>query len=302
MKTWLMHHKQALLTTLAQMAMTPFASLFTVLTIGITLSLPASMVVILDNATHIASTLPNPNEISVYMDEHASAADIAQLKTRLSALPGIANARFISKQAALDQIGKQLNLTQLIAGLPTNPLPDAWIITPQIADAQHNPTLTHTLQALPHVARVQTDHLWAQRLDAVIQLGRDMLSLLASILAIALIAITSNTIRLQISTRHAEIEVSRLIGATDRFIRRPFLYFGAIQGWMGGMIAWLLILISMHLLTPQVNNLATLYNTTINIHALSIVHGAILLTISAILGWIGAYFAVHRSLARIAKF
>lgn len=301
MKTWLMHHKQALLTTLMQMATTPFASLFTLLAIGITLSLPAGMAVILDNAAHVSANLPNPSEISLYMEERASPADIKQLKTKLDALPEIADARFVSKQAALDQISKQLNLTQLVNELPQNPLPDAWVITPKLTDAEHIAQLTQLLQKLPHVALVQADHLWSQRLDALLQLGRDMLSLLAGILAIALIAITGNTIRLQISTRYAEIEVSRLIGATDRFIRRPFLYFGTLQGLLGGMIAWLLIFIGTRLLTPQIDNLATLYSTPMNIHALSLAHSAVLLAISAALGWVGAYLAVHRSLSRISK-
>ncbi len=302
MKTWLMYHKQALLTTLMQMAATPFSSLFTLFAIGITLSLPAGMAVILDNTARVAANLPNPSEISLYMDERASAADIAQLKTRLGALPDIAGARFVSKQRALDQISKQLNLTQLVNELPQNPLPDAWVITPKSADAEHMTQLTQQLQKLPHVALVQADHLWSQRLNALLQLGRDLLSLLASILAIALIAITGNTIRLQISTRHAEIEVSRLIGATDRFIRRPFLYFGTLQGLLGGMIAWLLIFIGTRLLTPQISNLATLYNTALNIHALSLTHSVILLAISAGLGWAGAYLAVQRSLAQLSKY
>jgi cell division transport system permease protein len=301
MKIWLTHHLLALRSTLAQMLATPFSSLFTLFAIGITLSLPAGMAVMLDNATQVASNLPNPNEISIYMDDDATPTDINKLRATLSTRTDIAHAQFVAKQTALTQISQQLGLTRLVNELPKNPLPDAWIITPANTDAQHITQLVSALQKLPHVALVQADYKWSQRLDALLQLGRDLFTLLASILAIALTAITSNTIRLQISTRHAEIEVSRLIGATDRYIRRPFLYFGALQGLLGGIIAWSVVFVSTQLLAPRVQLLATLYATTFSIQPLSLMQSAALLLTSTALGWIGAYFAVSRSLARIEK-
>lgn len=299
MKTWFLHHRQAVTATLRQMFSTPLASLFTLFAIGITLSLPTSMMVILNNATEIAATLPNPNEISVYMDEHS---DGAKLKHQLSTLPNVASTQFIPKQTALAKIGQQLNLGQLINDLPKNPLPDAWIITPVSNDADSIQRLVTQLQKLPDVDLVQADHAWSQRLDTLLKLGRDMLLLLAGILAIALIAITSNTIRLQISTRHAEIEVSQLIGATDRYIRRPFLYFGVMQGLLGGIIAWLIVFTCIQLLMPQFLALGKLYDTNLSIHTLTLTDSLLLLTLSAAMGWIGAYFAVSRSLANIKKF
>lgn len=299
MKTWLIHHRQAVAVTFRQMLSTPFASLFTLFAIGITLSLPTSMMVILDNATDIAAGLPNPNEISIYMDDHG---DGAQLKHRLSTLPNIAKTQYISKQTALAQIGQQLNLGQLISELPKNPLPDAWVITPVSNDINSIQQLVIQLKQMPHVSLVQADHAWSQRLDALLRLGQDMLMLLAGILAIALIAITSNTIRLQISTHHAEIEVSQLIGATDRYIRRPFLYFGVMQGLLGGLIAWLIVFSCIQLLMPQLITLGKLYNTELQIHSLTITDSLALLGLSSTMGWIGAYFAVSRSLASLRKF
>ncbi|BBP02164.1 permease-like cell division protein FtsX [Sulfuriferula nivalis] len=299
MKTWLIHHRLAIMATLKQMWGTPLASLLTLFAIGITLSLPTGMLVILNNASEIAANLPNPNEISVYMDVHSNGA---KLKAQLSALPNVAHVEFIPKQTALTQIGQQLNLGQLINELPQNPLPDAWIITPANNDIDSIKNLISQLEKLPDVNLVQSDHIWSQRLDALLKLGQNMLMLLAGILAFALIAITSNTIHLQISTRHAEIEVSQLIGATDRYIRRPFLYFGTIQGLLGGIIAWLIVFICIQLLTPQLVALGKLYDTHLLIHVLTPTDSLLLLALSAAMGWIGAYFAVSRSLANIRKF
>jgi cell division transport system permease protein len=299
MKTWLIHHRLAILATLRQMLSTPLASLFTLFAIGITLSLPVGMFVILNNASDIAATLPNPNEISIYMDAHS---DGAKLKNQLTALPNIASTKFISKQTALAKISQQLNLEQLINELPQNPLPDAWIVTPANNDMNDIKRLILQLEKLPNVSLVQSDHVWSQRLDALLNLGRNMLMLLTGILAFALIAITSNTIRLQISTRHAEIEVSQLIGATDRFIRRPFLYFGTVQGLLGGIVAWFIVFVCIQLLTPQLLAIGKLYDTPLLIHALSLTDSLLALALSAAMGWIGAYFAVSRSLANIRKF
>ena len=301
MMTWLMHHRRAIATTLSQMVSTPVASLFTLFAIGVALSLPTGLYVLLDNATQIAGSMPAQTEITVFMRDDASADDIAAMRQQLKTMPGLADTRFVSKQAALQTISKQMGMTELAAGLPKNPLPDAWIINPAATDVDAIKRLAIQLRQLPQVALVQADHQWAQRLDALLALGREMVSLLAIILGIALLAISGNTIRLQIITRHAEIEVSRLIGATDRFIRRPFLYFGAIQGLIGGMIAWGVVSLGIAMLAPQVSTLGQLYASHITLYSLDLTHGAILLAIAGSLGWLGAYMAVGRTLAQIDK-
>lgn len=301
MKTWLMHHRRAIMATLANMAATPIASLFTLFAIGVALSLPAGMYALLDNATQIAGTLPSQAEITVFMQDDASAEDTAKLRQRLDAMQGIADKRFVSRQDALQTLSKQMGMAELATELPKNPLPDAWIVTPAATDADSVSRLAAQLQQLPEVAAVQADHQWVQRLDALLDLGRDMIGMLAVILGAALVAISGNTIRLQIITRHAEIEVSRLIGATNRFIRRPFLYFGVIQGLLGGIIAWGIVSLSIALLAPQVSRLGKLYASDIRLHNLDFMHTLILLGSSAILGWVGAYIAVGRTLSQIEK-
>jgi cell division transport system permease protein len=299
MMTWLMHHRRAILATLAQMALSPVASLFTLFAIGVALSLPAGMYVLLDNATQIAGTLPAQNEMTVFMRDDASPDDVAKLKQQIKAMPDLADSRFVPRQTALQQISAQMGMSELAAELPKNPLPDAWIVTPASTDANTVARLIKQLEQLPAVALVQADHKWAQRLDALLALGRELINILAIILGIALIAITGNTIRLQIITRHAEIEVSRLIGATDRFIRRPFLYFGAIQGLVGGVIAWGIVTLGIALLSPQIDTLNRLYATQIQLHALGLADSLILFAFASLLGWLGAYISVGRTLSRI---
>lgn len=301
MKIWLMHHRRAIFVTLANMAATPVASLFTLFAIGVALSLPAGMYALLDNATQIAGTLPSQAEITVFMRDDAGSGDIAKLRQQLDDMQGLSGKRFVSRQDALQTLSKQMGMAELAAELPKNPLPDAWIVTPATADADTVSRLVAQLRQLPEVATVQADHQWVQRLDALLYLGRDMIGMLAVILGAALIAISGNTIRLQIITRHAEIEVSRLIGATDRFIRRPFLYFGVIQGLLGGIIAWSIVSLSIAMLAPQVSHLGRLYASDIRLHNLDFMHTLILLGSAGILGWLGAYIAVGRSLSQIEK-
>lgn len=301
MMTWLMHHRRAIATTLTHMAATPVASLFTLLAIGIALSLPTGMYVLLNNATLIAGTLPAQNEITVFMRDDASREDIAHVAQQLKAMPGLAKYRFVSRLNALQTLSKQMGTPELAAELPRNPLPDAWVVIPQVADANAISQLAIQLRQLPAVALVQSDHLWAQRLDALLVLGRQLVGMLAIILGVGLIAISGNTIRLQIITRHAEIEVSRLIGATARFIRRPFLYFGALQGLIGGLIAWGIVSLSIALLAPHVSLISKLYATPLQLHQLDLIQGAVLLAIASLLSWIGAYLAVGRALTQIEK-
>ena len=301
MTAWFMYHRQAIAATLTQMLKTPVASLLTLFAIGITLSLPAGLYVALENLTRITGSLPAHVEITVFMQDSSSPNEIAKLQQQIAALPGISSSRFVAKKTALSALSLQMGVSALASELPENPLPDAWIITPASSDLTLIRQLVTQLQQLPAVASVQADQQWMQRLHALLALGRDMVVLLAIILAVALISISGNTIRLQILTRHAEIEVSRLIGATDSFIQRPFLYFGVIQGLMGAMIAWVIISLGIALLAPQVSLLANLYSNQFTLHGLDFNDTLILLSTASLLGWIGAYLAVGRTLAQIEK-
>jgi len=143
------------------------------------------------------------------------------------------------------------------------------------------------------------DAEWARRLDAVLNVARMLVTLLAVLLAVALVAVTFNTIRLQILTRRDEIEVSKLIGATNPFIRRPFLYFGALQGLAGGFAAWLIVAIAILVLNVQLADLSGLYGTLFKLELPDGGYTLVLFVFSAALGWLGAWLSVSRHLWQI---
>jgi cell division transport system permease protein len=155
------------------------------------------------------------------------------------------------------------------------------------------------LMKLPQIEHVQLDSAWAKRLDALLKLGRAVVLLLAALLSFSLVAVAFNTIRLQIMTMRDEIEVSKLIGATRGFVRRPFLYFGAIQGAVGGAAAWLIISGGIYLADEQLKHLMNLYEVNFRLYHLSLEDSLSLLLFSALLGWIGAWLSVTYQLGRI---
>jgi len=299
MMTWLSHHRQALTATLARMGKTPYATLFAIIAIGVALSLPAGLFVLLQNITRLAADVPAQPEISVFLRQEANDTDIAAIRQRLQVRTDLAGFRFVPRAQALAALSKQAGMSDLAAGLDTNPLPDAWIITPAQPDAQNMARIAADIRSWPQVAQVQDDSKWAQRLTALIGLGRDLVWVLASLLGAALVAVSGNTIRLQILTRREEIEVSRLIGATDRYIRRPFLYFGVVQGLFGAFTALLIVAVSVMLLDQQASKLAALYASRFHLTGLGLLEAGALLAAAAALGWLGAYLAVGRSLRLI---
>ena len=296
MKTWLAHHRQAIVATLARMAQTPFATVFAVIAIGVALSLPAVLYVLLNNATRLAGTLPAQPEISVYMRMDATNAQIDDLRQRLKARTDLADFRLVPRDAALVELSKQAGVADISAGLTQNPLPDAWVVTPREAQPEAVARIATALQALPYIDTVKQDSQWAQRLNAILGLGQEFVTLLAGLLGAALVAVSGNTIRLQILTRRAEIEVSQLIGATHRYIRRPFLYFGVLQGLFGGLTAWVIVTLSIYLLDRRVADLSVLYHTNFQLQSLGLIPGLILLLSAMLLGGLGAYLTVTRTL------
>jgi cell division transport system permease protein len=159
--------------------------------------------------------------------------------------------------------------------------------------------LAKTFAGWPKVAHVQLDSAWVKRFDVFLRIGKLVVTLLAGLFAGALVAVTFNTIRLQILAQGAEIEVAKLIGATDAFIRRPFHYFGALQGALGGLLAALLVAIGVRLLAMPVTELATLYGGNFALHGLSTGSTALLTAAGALLGWLGAQISVAIHLRRI---
>ncbi len=234
MNNWLIQHIRVLLFTLRRLRVTPLSSLLNILVIGIALSLPAGLYVLLQNVQSLAEQAVGKPQISVFLSMNASQDDIARIGKQLRQHDAIGEIEFVPRDQALEQLKQTTGLADVIGGLAQNPLPDAYIVYPKNPGAQVLEALRGELQKWPQIEHVQLDSDWAHKLEALLKFGRLAVLILAVLLSFALVAVTFNTIRLQILTQRDEIEVSALIGATHAFIRRPFLYFGLLQGLLGG--------------------------------------------------------------------
>jgi cell division transport system permease protein len=296
MKMWFAAHRRACSGTLSRLAGAPLASLFNILVIGTALALPLGFYVALANLQGLARDFSPQPQLSVFLAQDAAAGDVRAIEQRLKAQTGIANFRFVPRAQALETLKSRAGLADVMAGLSSNPLPDAFVVTATAQDATTLETMRGDFARWPKVAEVHVDSDWARRLDSLLALGRYAVLMLAAALALALVAITFNTIRLQILTQRDEIEVAKLIGATDGWIRRPFLYFGGILGASGGAAAWLMIWIALQVFNQQLQPLSELYGIPLQLAHLSAGDSLSALLFAAILGWFGAWLSVRRHL------
>ncbi len=297
MSNWLRQHRLCLVVTLARFARTPLASLLNIGVIGVALALPLAFYVALVNVQGFArDNTPTP-QVSLFLTLDAQSADTREIEARLKKHASVAKFRFMPRDQALADLKAKSGLADVISTLGVNPLPDGFVIDAKENTAVALEKLRDEFKAWPKVEHVQLDSAWARRLDATLQLGRLIVLALGAALAFALVAVTFNTIRLQILTQRAEIEVTKLIGATNPFIRRPFLYYGALLGLAGGVTGWLITWGGMHLLNNRLAGLAELYGANLRLLHLSTPDTVSLCLFAAALGWLGAWLSASRNLA-----
>jgi cell division transport system permease protein len=297
MKNWMRQHGRSLALVLGRLARTPLASALNIGVVGIALALPLAFYVILANLQGLAQDKAPTPQISLFLALDAQAPDARAIDERLKKHTAIARFRFIPRDQALAELKEKSGLSDVIASLGRNPLPDGFVIDAKDNTAATLEKLRAEFKAWPKVEHVQLDSAWAKRLDAALQLGRLIVLVLAALLAFALVAVTFNTIRLQILTQRAEIEVAKLIGATNPFIRRPFLYYGAMLGLAGGITGWLIVWGGLWLLNDRLAALTQLYGASFTLRHLSLPDAASLCGFAAALGWLGAWLSANRNLA-----
>ena len=298
MNAWLAQHQAALASAFQRLWATPLNTLLSLLVIGIALTLPGAGYLLLDNLRDLGRNASGVQQISLFMNLDASKKDVGDIEARLrSATNG--RWKFVSKEEALKRMQKSEGMAEIVASLPRNPLPDAFIVEPTNSEPEALEILRKEIAGWPKVAHVQLDSAWVKRFDAFLKLGKLALWMLAGIFAAGLVAVTFNTIRLQVMAQALEIEVARMIGATDAFIRRPFYYFGALQGALGGLLAAALVLAALRLLAGPVGELAALYGGTFSLRPPGLVEMAGLAGLGAFLGWLGAQLSVSLSLRKL---
>ncbi|MDR2261478.1 MAG: permease-like cell division protein FtsX [Azoarcus sp.] len=298
MRNWLYLHSRAFKQAFARLAGQPLGTLLSALVMGIALALPAGGYILLDNVAALARGVSGTPEISLFLDSGAGPAEAALIEDRLQSEPELASFRFVPREEALQQL-ENSGLKDVLDGIAVNPLPDAFIITLRREDPALFEALSARMRDWPGVELVQLDSAWVKRLSALLELGRTVVLVLAGVLGLTLVIVTFNTIRLQILTQKSEIEVSRLLGATDRFIRRPFYWFGSLQGILGGLIALAAVWGGIVVLTAPVAALAETYGVMIVLAGPGWVESLAVIAFAAFLGWMGAAISVRRHLAAV---
>ncbi|MGQ5522274.1 permease-like cell division protein FtsX [Chitinimonas sp. PSY-7] len=296
MTHWLRLHYLAFLATLRLLAANPLGSLFNLLVIGIAVALPLGLYTLVSNLQGMAGQLPTEPQASIFLQAKATTADINRIKSLLASDANVKQSRHIDKTQALKDLEQTSGMGDLLAGLGNNPLPDSFELTLKHGDANALAELNERLKADPAVEHIQLDSEWAQRLSSIVSLGHEAAITVAGLFGAALLLITANLIRMQILTRREEIEVSKLIGATNSFIRRPFLYLAAVQGVLGSLIGIGLVAAGLSRLNGPVAQLAGLYGQSFQLSLPAIATLALSLLCVAALSLAGASLSVRKHL------
>jgi len=292
-------HLRVLMTSLGRLYRNPVANLMTAMVVGIALALPGTLLVALDNVQRITGGWKGGTRISMYLK--TSVDDPAPIAARLSAWTEIADLDVITSKQALEEFRRLSGFGDALNTLEENPLPNVVVVTPSIehSSPEASEALLKKLAKQPEVDLAQLDLEWLKRLSAMMDVGRQLVLAIGALLGIGVLLIVGNTIRLEIENRREEIEVTKLVGGTDAFIRRPFLYMGFWHGLVGAAIAWGLVNLATWQLSGPVHRLAGLYAGNFQLHSTGVTGGLILLLAGTGLGLVGSWLAVGRHLDAI---
>jgi cell division transport system permease protein len=301
MKQWLERHLQTLVGSLGRLWQKPFATLLTILVIGIALALPACLHVLVQNVRAASGGWSGALDVSVYMKQSASLADARSIADRVGKRRDVAEVKLVTADEALKEFKTNSGFGEALDALKDNPLPHALIVRPaeEFRDPGHVATLTGELKGLPGVDIVQLDTEWVSRFNAILDVVRRVVLLAAGLFALGILVIVGNTIRLDIENRRDEIEVTKLVGGSDAFVRRPFLYNGVWYGLGGGAIAWLIVAVVILVLSDPVQKIAGLYGSGFSLRGLGAEGSLALVGGGIVLGWLGSFIAATRELRGI---
>ncbi|MGE8295906.1 MAG: permease-like cell division protein FtsX [Pseudomonas sp.] len=297
---WLESHRASLVDSLRRLGRQPIGSFFTCWVMAVALSLPMGLSLLLDNVERLGGSWQRAAQISLFLDMSAGERDGQALREQIAAMDDVAEAEWISREQALEEFQQLSGLGQALKELPENPLPGVVLVTPREVDRAKLEALRQRLAELPKVEQAQLDLVWVERLTAILKLGDRFVFGLSLLLILALLLVIGNTIRLHIENRRAEIEVIKLVGGTDGYVRRPFLYMGALYGFGAGIFAWLLLAFGLDWLNDAVVRLAGLYGSDFALGGVPSGDGFSLLLGAVLLGYIGAWLAVARHLNELA--
>ncbi len=307
------HHWATLRQSVSRLWADRLQSSLTAVVVAIAMTLPAALYLTVENIAALAPPLEQPARLSVYAEVAASGAQLAALRSQLAARPEVAAVDYISADQALAELAASASFATALDQLPSNPLPALYELTLNLSMltaaepaagqpivAQQLEALRAELAALPAVAEVELDSLWLQRLQAIIELAKQLLAGLALVLLLGVVVVIGNTVKMAIDHRREEIVVVKLVGGTDAYVRRPFIYAGALYGLVGAALALAALWLATAVLNAGVTDLARLYQSQFVLRGPTSVEALLLLATGIGVGVVAAYFAVADQLRAIA--
>ena len=300
MAAYFLHHMQSLVFSLGKIYAAPTTTIMTVAVIGITLSLPGGFYLFLKNIDAMSGDFRSSTQITLYLDIDITEKKARAVQNEVANTPDVGDTHFISKQESLEAFRLTSGFGKSIDTLANNPLPHSIIVEPlSSADTFAVKNLLNSLQALPGVEIAKLDTEWLERLYTILEIAKRSVAIITLLFAFAVLLIIGNTIRLDIQNRYQEIIVTKLIGATNAFIRRPFLYGGLWYGLLGGIISWLIVEIGYMAIAGPLNRLNLLYQADLVLITFTFQDFIILISSSTLLGLTGSWIAVARHLNQI---
>jgi cell division transport system permease protein len=297
---WLTRHASTSVGALGRLSRQPFASLMIILVIGVTLALPAAINVIVKNVQSVSGSWDNALDFSVYLKQEVSVSETEGLARLLRQRADIESVELITSDQALLEFKQQSGFGEALDQLGENPLPHALVVRPGPGNTSASLILLQEeIGNLPETELVQVDTEWVQRFHAILDIVRQAIAIGSALLGIAIVVIVGNTIRLDIENRREEIEVTKLIGASNAFVRRPFLWTGFWYGLLGGAFALALVQYGLYLLEQPVSRLAGLYQGNISVAALSLTESSAILGVAVFLGLFASWVTTARHMRRI---
>ena len=296
---YLLHHLQSLVFSFGKIYKAPATTIMTVAVIGITLSLPGGFYLFLKNIDALSGDFRSTTQISLYLDLRTSEKQARVLENDISRMDHVAATRFISREQSLDDFRRDSGFGKSIDTLSSNPLPHTIVVEPGDAETFAVRSLQNRLQAMPEVDIAKLDTEWLERLYTIVEIAKRSVAIITILFAFAVLLIIGNTIRLDIQNRYQEIIVTKLIGATDAFIRRPFLYGGVWYGLLGGITSWLIVEIGYLAISGPLARLNLLYKSDMILITFSFQDFIVLIASSTLLGLAGSWIAVARHLNQI---
>ncbi|OIR02806.1 cell division protein FtsX [mine drainage metagenome] len=305
MSNWLNYHLQAIKLVLARMRSNMLSSLMIFIVIGIAMCLPSLFYVGVDNLSKLTNHMQDETEISLFLKLGANTETISKIDAQLAKNSAIKQYHLVTKDDAWHQLQAQSekddDVNNAIQQLAKNPLPDAFFIQAKSSDPEALVALKNELQSISGVEQALLNTEWAKRLSTLIALAKKVIFFIAILLATALLVIIGNTVRMQILTQKDEIEVSNLIGASSSFIRVPFLYAGIMYGFLGGLLALLMMACMILVFNYSIAEIASLYSNDFSLPLFNLSLSIAIIGTSTFIGWLGSYLAVNRAITEIVQ-